>query len=577
MKPEKDSQPPETGDIEVGDVKDSQGIAIGPGARAKVVAGDEVHGDKVAGNKVTQLIANVPLWLWAIVALAILVPLGFWVVPRLLPPFRPAAEGETLIIVAKFDDRSQGTFRGVDPSSRIYDFILKAAQEHKTSNVRVERLEETVTNSQDAQAAGNHYRANLVIWGWYDSLGVQPYVELIGQRTVQGEGVAIQTPTPMAFYFRDEIPAQSAYLGLFTLGMTHIAVNSPAELRQAIAFFDAALGSVMEGAHITPWEAYIWRANCYALLGEYDVALQDYNRALELNPGDASGFHNRAVTHFHLGDHQAAIADYTQAIHIEPDLTIAYFNRAISHSSLGDHQAAVADYTEAIRIKPDYAEAYFNRAAAYKDLGDQSAAIADYTQAVRIKPDYADAYFNRAIAHSNLGDDEAAIADYTEAIRIKPDYAEAYIGRAAAHINRGEYKVAVADYTEAIRIKPDDADAYHNRAIAHSNLGDDEAAIADYTEAIRIKPDYAEAYIGRAAVHIDLREHEAAVADYTEAIRIKPDYAEAYFGRAVARMALGRDREAIADFERHQELGTDAYWRSQAERHLKELRSKLAP
>jgi HEAT repeat protein len=41
-----------TDSIHVGDIKDSQGVAIGAGAQAKMVAGDEVHGDKVAGDKI---------------------------------------------------------------------------------------------------------------------------------------------------------------------------------------------------------------------------------------------------------------------------------------------------------------------------------------------------------------------------------------------------------------------------------------------------------------------------------------------------------------------------------------------
>jgi len=359
--------------------------------------------------------------------------------------FAPASDDEALIIVAEFDNRSEGQLVGVDPSSSIYDFVLLAAQDNPESNARVERFEQVVTNSRDAQTLGELYAANLVIWGWYNSLGAQPYVELIGEHTIQGEGIALETPTPMAFYFLNEIPSQSAYLGLFTLGMTHIVVESSAELRQAISFFDAAVSSVVEGTRVKPWEAYVWRANCYSWLGEYEIALQDYDRALYLNPEDAPGYFNRACAHGNLGDHEAAIADYTEAIRIKPDYAEAYYGRGFAHFNLGDHEAAIADYTEAIRIKPDYAEAYFSRSAARRELGDYQAAIADCTEAIRIKPDYATAYLNRAIAHSNLSDHEAAIADCTEAIRIKPDLAEAYLGRAIAHSNLGDHEAAIAD------------------------------------------------------------------------------------------------------------------------------------
>ncbi|MHC4736612.1 MAG: hypothetical protein ACYTDW_19475, partial [Planctomycetota bacterium] len=117
-------------------------------------------------------------------------------------------------IVAKFDNRSEGQLVGVDPSSPIYDFILRAARDNHESTVRVERFEQAVTNSQDVQKLGERYGANLVIWGWYNSIGAQPYVELIGERTILSEGVALQTPTPMAFYFLHDIPSYIIVIGI---------------------------------------------------------------------------------------------------------------------------------------------------------------------------------------------------------------------------------------------------------------------------------------------------------------------------------------------------------------------------
>jgi tetratricopeptide (TPR) repeat protein len=47
-----DPKRPEADDIHTGDIKDSQGIAMGDGAQANVIEGDLVRGDKVLGDKV---------------------------------------------------------------------------------------------------------------------------------------------------------------------------------------------------------------------------------------------------------------------------------------------------------------------------------------------------------------------------------------------------------------------------------------------------------------------------------------------------------------------------------------------
>ncbi len=298
--------------------------------------------------------------------------------------FEPARTGESLIVVARFDDRSEGGIPpGVDPSSVIYDFMLDGTP---GSKVRVERLTQIVGDTETAKKVGEQYQASLVIWGWYDSLRIQPYIELIGQRTLLGEAVDIATPTPVAFFFRDQAPTKAAYLGLFSIGLTHVVVESASELRQAISYFDAAL-EITEG-----WEALMWRANCYMWLSEYDIALRDYDRALALNPEDASGYYNRAFLHSHLNNHQQALDDYTHVIAIKPDYAEAYFGRGNSYGALGEYQQAIDDYTQAIAIEPDYALAYANRGTAYKQLWLQGEptrekAIADFEKVLELIDD----------------------------------------------------------------------------------------------------------------------------------------------------------------------------------------------
>jgi tetratricopeptide (TPR) repeat protein len=63
------------------------------------------------------------------------------------------------------------------------------------------------------------------------------------------------------------------------------------------------------------------------LKGEYDVALQDYNEAIRLNPISASQYNNRGVIYRIKGDYDRAIADYDTAIKLNTNYTAAFFAR----------------------------------------------------------------------------------------------------------------------------------------------------------------------------------------------------------------------------------------------------------
>ena len=54
-------------------------------------------------------------------------------------------------------------------------------------------------------------------------------------------------------------------------------------------------------------------------------------------------------------DYQGAIGDFTKAIQLDPNYAIAYNNRGLAKYELGDKKGAIGDYNEAIRINPNYA------------------------------------------------------------------------------------------------------------------------------------------------------------------------------------------------------------------------------
>ena len=254
------------------------------------------------------------------------------------------------------------------------------------------------------------------------------------------------------------------------------------------------------------------------------------------------------------GDYQGAIADYDKAIQLGPQFADAYYNRGNARSALGDYQGAVADCDKAIQLDPRSADAYYNRGNARSALGDYEGAVADYDKAIEFNPQSADAYYNRGNARNALGDYEGAVADYDKAIQLDPQFADAYYNRGNAGNAFGDYQGAVADYDKAIQLRPQFADAYYNRGNARNALGDYQGAVADYDEVIQLDPRSADAYYNRGNARNALGDYQGAVADYDKAIQLRPQFAAAYYNRGNARNALGDTIGADEDFAKATEL-----------------------
>jgi tetratricopeptide (TPR) repeat protein len=114
---------------------------------------------------------------------------------------------------------------------------------------------------------------------------------------------------------------------------------------------------------------HVASGNHYALRGEADLAIADYDRAIMLDPNRAVAFFNRAGALAASGQIDRALADYDRAIELDPMDADAHVGRGRLHYQKKDYAAAVADYDLALRLVPGDAEASAESGDAHERAG----------------------------------------------------------------------------------------------------------------------------------------------------------------------------------------------------------------
>ena len=97
---------------------------------------------------------------------------------------------------------------------------------------------------------------------------------------------------------------------------------------------------------------YNERGAAHSFLGEYDDAIDDYTRAIQLDPVFALAYRNRGSSHAHKGEWEEAVSDYTTAIHLDHNDAKSYLKRSEAYTRLGDRAKSQEDYEEAIQLDP---------------------------------------------------------------------------------------------------------------------------------------------------------------------------------------------------------------------------------
>lgn len=127
-----------------------------------------------------------------------------------------------------------------------------------------------------------------------------------------------------------------------------------------------------------------------------------WNDVIRKSPLKARGYNIRGKVYRSQGDFERAIADYNKGIELDPGLAMTYYNRGNAYQGNGEFNRAILDYNKAIELDPNYFDAYNNRGNAYQNKGEFNRAILDYDKAIEINPNFADAYNNRNIACSKI-------------------------------------------------------------------------------------------------------------------------------------------------------------------------------
>ncbi len=316
-----------------------------------------------------------------------------------------------------------------------------------------------------------------------------------------------------------------------------------------------ALLAINKAIQIQPGNAKLYNQKWGILenLKHYNKAELAISKAIKIVPR-AAFYNNRGILYQRQNKWELALADYNKAIQINPNYVEAYYNRGILYSKQKRRDLALPDYNKVIEVNPDFAQAYKNRGLIYFEQKKLDIALSDYNKAIQVNSNYADAYYNRGNLYQNQKKWDLALADYNKAIQINPNYVDAYISRGNLYKEQKKWDLALADYNKGIEINPNLAYTYNNRGAVYQQQKKWDLALADYNKAIQINPNYAEAYYNRGLLYHNQKKWDLALADYNKAIQINPNYPRSYLNRGLVYFQKGNKQKAIQDSQRAAQL-----------------------
>ena len=98
---------------------------------------------------------------------------------------------------------------------------------------------------------------------------------------------------------------------------------------------------------------YYDRGDTYGAKGEYDEAVGDFSKAIELNPEFTEVYAKCPLAYFRMGEFEPAIRDYDKVLELKPKFIEVYAARGIISLHIEEWESAKLDLIFARNLRVD--------------------------------------------------------------------------------------------------------------------------------------------------------------------------------------------------------------------------------
>ena len=167
--------------------------------------------------------------------------------------------------------------------------------------------------------------------------------------------------------------------------------------------------------------------NCKALtlysLDRYEEAIAAYDQSIEIYPDYIWSWYNRGEAYARTEQYDRAIADFKKVIELDPNRSFVSWNHLGKvYYQQQEYQKATEAYYEALAVNPEYLPALIGLGNVQKATQLYDQAAASYDRALAINPDYYEAWYGKGSVAEYLRQYQTAREYYQKAVNLKPDW-----------------------------------------------------------------------------------------------------------------------------------------------------------
>ena len=263
---------------------------------------------------------------------------------------------------------------------------------------------------------------------------------------------------------------------------------------------------------------YCLTGDIYRALGQFEDAITEYKMAIWLDSLNIPAYKHLCLAYEEQGDYDSAVEIYEKLIKIMPNMPDVHSNLANILYVKGDIDKAISHFQTAVTLNPKKQwTSIINQTLGFvfqESKQDLNAAISSYQSAYLLTPKDIDIYVNLGSAFYDKEDINNALQVYRNALDLDPENAKIHCNLGFLYWGKGDIDEAIKEYELAIEFDKNYDIAYNNLGVIYlDDLGRVKQAIDLFKKSVECNPNYALA-------HFNLARAIAITGDKIEAAKL---------------------------------------------------------
>ena len=189
------------------------------------------------------------------------------------------------------------------------------------------------------------------------------------------------------------------------------------------------------------------------------VAGRDLMNFLQSNRDQPSGLLQLGQWHLDRGEISVALENFQRSVDWDPGSAVLRHALAVALSMVGNSAGAVKELEAACLLAPTDAELHYKLGLAYNEVGKANQSLESLKEAARLDPQYPQALYNLGLAYSSLGQPEAALDALLKAESADPRSPRIPYARATILFSLGRMEQAGSAASRTLELDPNFVEA----------------------------------------------------------------------------------------------------------------------